>query len=180
MCTALDYSPTDIFFRPPTFAVISDYLHYTICLPPTTTITTMDPRVLSALRAPPSPSDKAGKFYYYEIPGRQPNGRTRGARFKFGRARDVRQRRGQWKRKCRGQRQRWWSYWDVPYASKFATEHLMHLHYKLRGAWLGRTPCDFCPVSHQEQYDRNGCGGRRVVEAEVEFYLRKLRWPIVR
>ncbi|KAJ7073382.1 hypothetical protein B0H15DRAFT_963718 [Mycena belliarum] len=155
--------------------LLASLLPSTTRLPPTTT---MDRRVLSALRAPPSPSDKAGTFYYYEIPGRQPNGRTRGARFKFGRARNVRQRQGQWKRKCRGQRQRWWSYWDVPYASKF--EHLMHLHYKLRGAWLGRTPCDFCPVSHQEQYDRNGCGGRRVVEAEVEFYLRKLRWPIVR
>ncbi|KAJ7062960.1 hypothetical protein B0H15DRAFT_958766 [Mycena belliarum] len=75
----------------------------------------------------------------------------------------------QWFRKCRGQRQRWWCYWRVPFAAKF--ERLIHLHFKLRGAWLGRQPCDFCPTKHQEKYDLEGCGGRAGVRAAVELYL---------
>ncbi|KAJ7088807.1 hypothetical protein B0H15DRAFT_949438 [Mycena belliarum] len=153
---------------------------------PTLTLTTrtddsrsaMDPLLRAALRAPPSPSDKAGTFYMYEIRRRQPNRPVRRAQAKLGRAKDPSKRKLQWFRKCRGQRQRWWCYWRVPFAAKF--ERLIHLHFKLRGAWLGRQPCDFCPTKHQEKYDLEGCGGRAGVRAAVELYLGLLRWRIVR
>ncbi|KAJ7065111.1 hypothetical protein B0H15DRAFT_973675 [Mycena belliarum] len=132
----------------------------------------------AALRAPPSPSDKAGTFYIYEICGRQPNRPIRRAQAKLGRAKDPSKRKLQWFRKCRGQRQRWWCYWRVPFAAKF--ERLIHLHFKLRGAWLGRQPCDFCPTKHQEKYDLEACGGRAGVRAAVELYLGLLRWRILR
>ncbi|KAJ7075896.1 hypothetical protein B0H15DRAFT_956134 [Mycena belliarum] len=138
----------------------------------------MDPLLRAALRAPPSPSDKAGTFYMYEIRRRQPNRPVRRAQAKLGRAKDPSKRKLQWFRKCRGQRQRWWCYWRVPFAAKF--ERLIHLHFKLRGAWLGRQPCDFCPTKHQEKYDLEGCGGRAGVRAAVELYLGLLRWRIVR
>ncbi|KAJ7088808.1 hypothetical protein B0H15DRAFT_949439 [Mycena belliarum] len=164
---------------------LSDSLSYD-AQPLTLTLTTrtddsrsvMHPLLRAALRAPPSPSDKAGTFYMYEIRRRQPNRPVRRAQAKLGRAKDPSKRKLQWFRKCRGQRQRWWCYWRVPFAAKF--ERLIHVHFKLRGAWLGRQPCDFCPTKHQEKYDLEACGGRAGVRAAVELYLGLLRWRILR
>ncbi|KAJ7441688.1 hypothetical protein FB451DRAFT_1190872 [Mycena latifolia] len=142
--------------------------------------TGMHPRLQAALRARPSPSDRPGCFYLYKVSRRQPrlpNRRGRRAQIKMGRAKDPPKRRLQWLRQCRGQQQVWWCYWEVPFAAKF--EQLIHLHYKLLGAWLGRRMCDFCPVKHQEKYDLKGCGGRAAVVQQVESYAALLHWPVI-
>ncbi|KAJ7075710.1 hypothetical protein B0H15DRAFT_865939 [Mycena belliarum] len=141
----------------------------------------MDPRIQAVLSMAPSAFDKPGAIYVYEIPAKQPNSpnqRSRRTELKYGRAKEPTKRRAQWLRKCRGQDQRWLCYWNIPFAAKF--EKLIHTHFKLKGAWLGRTACDFCKTEHQEKYDKGTCGGRAVVVQEVEFYLGLLGWPILR
>ena len=59
-------------------------------------------------------------------------------------------------------------------------ERLIHDHYKAKGAWFGRTPCDFCPRSHQEKYDLETCGGMEDVVEVVEAYLLRLGWSVDR
>ncbi|KAJ7091609.1 hypothetical protein C8R44DRAFT_750512 [Mycena epipterygia] len=61
--------------------------------------------------------------------------------------------------------------------STFA-ESLIHLHYKLNGAWIVPKPCEFCGVSHQEKFDYEWCGGKKGIVKVVEYYLRRLNWPI--
>lgn len=60
------------------------------------------------------------------------------------------------------------------------TEALIHLHYKLKGAWIRPTPCEFCGVKHQEIFDYELCGGEKGMIRVVEYYLWRLNWPITR
>ncbi|KAJ7436358.1 hypothetical protein FB451DRAFT_1193975 [Mycena latifolia] len=151
-----------------------------------TPMTPHDLQLLEAeIRTTPSPADirrGPGYFYGFEIPCEQP--KSPGCRLlarreaKLGRTKDPRKRRRQWARKCRGQRQNRWTCWRVPYAGKF--ERLLHLHFKLAGAWISPSPCDFCRIHHREKFDYEACGGRQGIEAVVEYYLRRLNWPILR
>ncbi|KAJ7690528.1 hypothetical protein B0H17DRAFT_1201649 [Mycena rosella] len=127
------------------------------------------------------PGRKAGGFYAYKIRRIQPNGPppppSRQTQIKLGRAQCPPKCQKQWQRQCRGQVQDWWFWYAVPDATKF--EALIHLHFKLAGAWVGPVQCDFCPVKHQEKFDYEACGGKRGIERVVEYYLGKLGWPIV-
>ncbi|KAJ7085950.1 hypothetical protein C8R44DRAFT_893796 [Mycena epipterygia] len=128
------------------------------------------------------PGRKAGKLYVFKIPRRQPKRRRRRSRMrtevKIGRSIYPPRRRTQWMRQCRGQEQEWLFYWDVPDATKF--EALIHLHYKLKGAWIRPTPCEFCGVRHVEKFDYERCGGKTGIIRVVQYYLRRLNWPITR
>jgi hypothetical protein len=53
--------------------------------------------------------DRGGGVYFFEVP---PDA------VKIGRSINPPRRRTQWRRKCRGQRQFWWGYWDVPEPAK--------------------------------------------------------------
>ncbi|KAJ6560125.1 hypothetical protein B0H19DRAFT_1260770 [Mycena capillaripes] len=75
-----------------------------------------------------------------------------------------------------GQVQEWWAYWTVPAAAKF--EALIHLHFKLMGAWILPSECEFCGVNHCELFDFLACGGREGIARVVEFYHRRLNWPV--
>jgi hypothetical protein len=149
----------------------------------------------------PSRSDKPGKIYVFEIPEKQPDLPAgvgeRDTELKVGRAVDVPKRRVQWGRKCKGQRQKWVCYWEVPFAAKFGAwsfffffhlcsvnrlaEALIHAHFKKAGAGNHPKPCDFCrtQTKHIEKFDAKGCGGVLGVKQVVEMYLRLLKWPIV-
>ncbi|KAJ7075084.1 hypothetical protein B0H15DRAFT_800770 [Mycena belliarum] len=59
-------------------------------------------------------------------------------------------------------------------------ERLLHLNFKLARAWIRPRPCDYCRVKHQEKFDYEACGGRRGIRKAVEYYLRRLGWPIIR
>ncbi|KAJ7655442.1 hypothetical protein B0H17DRAFT_1146433 [Mycena rosella] len=72
------------------------------------------------------------------------------------------------------------SAWSYDTEFNFISEALIHLHFKLAGAWVGPVQCDFCPVKHQEKFDYEACGGKRGIERVVEYYLGKLGWPIVK
>ncbi|KAJ7145957.1 hypothetical protein C8R44DRAFT_863780 [Mycena epipterygia] len=50
----------------------------------------------------------------------------------------------------------------------------------LNGAWIVPKPCEFCGVSHQEKFDYEWCGGKKGIVKVVEYYLRRLNWPIRR
>ncbi|KAJ7207314.1 hypothetical protein B0H12DRAFT_1080059 [Mycena haematopus] len=106
------------------------------------------PALHRALNAPPSPTDGPGGVYAFVVD----------RVVKVGKAVDPPQRRLEWARQCRGERQRWMDfYWQVPYAKKF--ERILHLELKCRAAWKGRVRCRFCPRAHQEKYDLGKCGG---------------------
>ncbi|KAJ7681688.1 hypothetical protein B0H17DRAFT_1138285 [Mycena rosella] len=128
------------------------------------------------------PGRKAGGFYAYKIRRIQPNGPPppplRQTQIKLGRVQCPPKRQKQWQWQCRGQVQDWWFWYAVPDATKF--EALIHLHFKLAGAWVGPVQCDFCPVKHQEKFDYEACGGKRGIERVVEYYLGKLGWLIVK
>jgi hypothetical protein len=144
----------------------------------------------------PSRSDKPGKVYVFEIPEEQPDLPAgvgeRDAELKVGRAVEVPKRRVQWGRKCKGQRQKWICYWEVPFAAKFgaslfpflfcavnrvlSVEALIHAHFKKAGAWNTPTECAFCGTKHIEKFDAKACGGLRGVIRVVEMYLRLLNW----
>ncbi|KAJ7669582.1 hypothetical protein B0H17DRAFT_1209654 [Mycena rosella] len=132
-----------------------------------------------------SSTDGPGGIYVYEIPPYQPNCPNRRRRralarreVKIGHAIDPPKRRKQWLRKCRGQRQSWWFYWDVPFAKKFET--IMHEHFKRAGAWIRPEECDWCTVNHREKFDYEKCGGRRGIIQVAEGYLGLLGWPVIR
>jgi hypothetical protein len=145
----------------------------------------------------PSRSDKWGCVYVFEIPEEQPDlplGEIeKDPEFKIGRALEPPKRQGQWRRKCRGQEQRWICYWEVVYAAKFGAcpllfsflrsewflflEALIHAHFKKVGAWNTPTECAFCGTRHIEKFDAKACGGLLGVMRVVEKYLRLLNWP---
>ncbi|KAJ7634024.1 hypothetical protein B0H17DRAFT_1217359 [Mycena rosella] len=99
-----------------------------------------------------------GGLYAFEIPPTQPQPlpmnrrarraaarnaqRTRQPEIKIGRSNRPPRRKREWMRQCRPQQQEWWFYWDVPDARQF--EHLIHLHFKLHGAWIWPEDCEFC------------------------------------
>ncbi|KAJ7700794.1 hypothetical protein B0H17DRAFT_1195638 [Mycena rosella] len=146
-------------------------------------VTPLHPALEAAILAPPSALDKPGALYVFDIPAKQPNRRTRRAlaraqirMAKIGRSKYPWKRRAQWLWKCRGQRQDWWAYWNVPYAAKF--EALIHLHFKLLGAWMLPSECHFCGVCHTEKFGFCACGGRAGIARVVVFYLRCLGWPV--
>ncbi|KAJ7505067.1 hypothetical protein B0H11DRAFT_1905143 [Mycena galericulata] len=142
------------------------------------------PRIAAILNSVPSPSDTYGVLYAFYIFRTQPRrryGRTPKhprAKVKIGRANNPLRRRREWARQCRGQRQKWWFWWDVPFAKKF--ERLIHTHFRVHGAWVQPSPCGFCLVRHEEQFDYARCGGKRGLIRVVEEYLGILGWPIVR
>ncbi|KAJ7642826.1 hypothetical protein B0H17DRAFT_1148769 [Mycena rosella] len=148
-----------------------------------------------------SSTDGPGGIYVYEIPRYQPNCPKRRCRraltrreIKIGRAIDPPKRRKQWLRQCRGQRQIWWFYWEVPLAKKFGesavtwnagsvrlvAEALLHNHFKREGAWIWPHECDWCTVYHREKIDLEDCGGRRGIIRVAEGYHKLLGWPIFR
>jgi len=160
-------------------------------------VNTIEDTIRDILASAQRPGRKAGKLYTFKIPRRQPNRRRRRlharVQMKIGRSIHPPRRKKQWERQCRGQVQEWLFYWDVPDASKFGkwcvfleiadyttTESLIHLHFKLTGAWVGRQPCDFCRVKHQEKFDYERCGGKWGIVRVVEYYLWRLNWPIRR
>ncbi|KAJ6535579.1 hypothetical protein B0H19DRAFT_1271320 [Mycena capillaripes] len=124
----------------------------------------------AVINKPPSASDKPGAFYDFELPQ---EGAT-----KLGRSNAPRRRQKEWARKCRGQQQVWRGYWIVPYAAKF--EALIHAHFKRAGAWISPTPCQYCGVKHLEKYSKRVCGGWTEIVKVVEYYLRRLGWPVIR
>ncbi|KAJ6609801.1 hypothetical protein B0H10DRAFT_2225600 [Mycena sp. CBHHK59/15] len=139
--------------------------------------------VMVAILAPPSALDKPGALYIFEIPADQPNRRTRHAlawaqirMAKIGHSKHPWKRWAQWLCKCWGQQQDWWAYWNVLYAAKF--EALIHLHFKLRGAWMLPSECHFCGVRHTEKFGFRACGGRAGIACVIVFYLRRLGWPV--
>ncbi|KAJ7438352.1 hypothetical protein FB451DRAFT_1192669, partial [Mycena latifolia] len=146
------------------------------------------PLIEAAIARKASASDKPGKIYGFKIPWYQPHRpkcrRRRSRRaiprleVKIGRAKCPTKRRKQWLRKCKGQRQEWMFYWEVPEAAKF--EALIHLHFKMAGAWIPPSECDFCGVRHQEKFDYVACGGRTGIVRVVEYYLGRLGWPVIR
>ncbi|KAJ7075899.1 hypothetical protein B0H15DRAFT_805953 [Mycena belliarum] len=130
-------------------------------------------RLEAEIQSPPTTADikrGPGEVYHFEIPRSQPRSTARRPKreSKIGRAKDARKRRGQWARQCRGQRQ------------VRIRERLLHLNFKLAGAWIRPRPCDFCRVRHREKFDYEACGGRRGIRKAVEYYLRRLGWPIIR
>ncbi|KAJ6449158.1 hypothetical protein C8R47DRAFT_1230752 [Mycena vitilis] len=144
----------------------------------------LHPALEAAIRAPASGFDKPGKLYMFEIPAHQPNRRARRAqaradkrKVKIGRSNRPPRRRGEWARKCKGQIQEWYCYWEVPEAAKF--EALIHLHFKLEGAWIPPSECDFCTSNHWEIFDFASCGGRSGITEVVEYYLWRLNWPVI-
>ncbi|KAJ7096453.1 hypothetical protein C8R44DRAFT_889762 [Mycena epipterygia] len=146
-------------------------------------VTPLHPALEAAIVAPPSALDKPGALYVFDIPADQLNHRMRRTlawaqirMVKIGRSKHPWKRRGQWLRKCRGQRQEWWVYWNVPYAAKF--EALIHLHFKLMGAWMLPSECHFCGIHHTETFSSRACGGRDGIARVVVFYLRCLGWPV--
>ncbi|KAJ6617612.1 hypothetical protein B0H10DRAFT_2218347 [Mycena sp. CBHHK59/15] len=139
--------------------------------------------VAVAILAPPSALDKPGALYIFEIPADQPNRRTCHAlaraqirMAKIGHSKHPWKRWAQWLCKCWGQQQDWWAYWNVLYAAKF--EALIHLHFKLLGAWMLPSECHFCGVRHTENFGFRACGGRAGIARVVVFYLRCLGWPV--
>ncbi|KAJ7085953.1 hypothetical protein C8R44DRAFT_893799 [Mycena epipterygia] len=129
---------------------------------------------------------RRGVLYDFGIPVTQPpplttNRRARRAaarrpEIKIGRSNRPLRRQREWKQKCWPQQQDWWFYWDVPDAPSF--ERLIHLHFKLHGAWIRPEECEFCGTKHCEKFDYARCGGSNGVVAVVEYYLRHLGWPI--
>ncbi|KAJ7078215.1 hypothetical protein C8R44DRAFT_754961 [Mycena epipterygia] len=59
-------------------------------------------------------------------------------------------------------------------------QRLIHLHFKLHGAWIRPEECEFCGTKHCEKFDYARCGGSNGVVAVVEYYLWRLGWPINR
>ncbi|KAJ6560134.1 hypothetical protein B0H19DRAFT_1069824 [Mycena capillaripes] len=143
------------------------------------TSATTPPTLEAAILAPPSPSDKPGALYAFDIPTLEPNRRARrtiARHTKIGWSKHPLKRQRQWLRQCRGQVQEWWAYWTVLAAAKF--EALIHLHFKLMGAWILPSECEFCGVNHCELFDFLACGGREGIARVVEFYHRRLNWPV--
>ncbi|KAJ6455507.1 hypothetical protein C8R47DRAFT_1082731 [Mycena vitilis] len=144
----------------------------------------LHPALEAAIRAPASRSDKPGALYAFKIPAHQPNQRKRRAaarvyrsKAKIGRSNDPPRRKGEWARRCRGQLQEWHCYWQVPEAAKF--EALIHLHFKIKGAWIHSSECDFCERCHCEIFDLAICGGWPGITEVVVYYLRRLNWPVI-
>ncbi|KAJ6578944.1 hypothetical protein B0H10DRAFT_2236001 [Mycena sp. CBHHK59/15] len=57
-------------------------------------------------------------------------------------------------------------------------EALIHLHFKLLGAWMLPSECHFCGVRHTENFGFRACGGWAGIAHVVVFYLRRLGWPV--
>ncbi|KAJ6461964.1 hypothetical protein DFH09DRAFT_1114145 [Mycena vulgaris] len=144
---------------------------------------TMDAAVADIITSNPA-NWQPGGFYAFTIPPAQPAAlfpnraahNPRRPEIKLGRSNCPARRKREWKRHCWPQRQNWWSfYWAVPDARRF--ENLIHLHFKLHGAWILPVECEFCGVRHQEKFDYARCGGRYGVISVVRYYLWRLGWP---
>ncbi|KAJ7216872.1 hypothetical protein B0H12DRAFT_1240159 [Mycena haematopus] len=111
--------------------------------------------------------DSPGGVYAFFVDG----GRT----VKIGRSVDPESRRRQWARQCRGEVQRWLTfYWAVPFAKSF--ERMFHLELKRRGAWRGRVLCPRCHKRHQEKFDTRRCGGEAGVVNIGDALLSSKGW----
>ncbi|KAJ7697270.1 hypothetical protein B0H17DRAFT_1130575 [Mycena rosella] len=156
-------------------------------------VTPLHPVLEAAILAPPSALDKLGALYVFDIPVDQPNRRMRCALAQAQIKRDCSPLGADTDGKNRvleasleapgpvvmevsGQRQDWWAYCNIPYAAKF--EALIHLHFKLLGAWVLPSECHFCGVCHTEKFGFHACGGRAEIACVVVFYLRHLGWPV--
>ncbi|KAJ6622523.1 hypothetical protein B0H10DRAFT_1944449 [Mycena sp. CBHHK59/15] len=146
-------------------------------------VTQLHPTLAAAILAPPSALDKPSALYIFDILADQPNHRTCHTlaqaqiwMAKIGHSKHPWKHWAQWLWKCRGQRQDWWAYWNVPYAAKF--EALIHLHFKLLGAWMLPSECHFCGIRHTEKFGFRACGGRAGIARVIVFYLRRLGWPV--
>ncbi|KAJ6611739.1 hypothetical protein B0H10DRAFT_1952861 [Mycena sp. CBHHK59/15] len=146
-------------------------------------VTPLHPTLAAAILAPPSALDKPGALYIFDILADQPNRRTCHTlaqaqiwMAKIGHSKHPWKHWAQWLWKCRGQQQDWWAYWNVPYAAKF--EALIHLHFKLLGAWMLPSECHFCGIRHTKKFGFRACGGRAGIVRVVVFYLRRLGWPV--
>ncbi|KAJ7473484.1 hypothetical protein FB451DRAFT_1398595 [Mycena latifolia] len=157
----------------------------------------MHPLLHAALTACPLASDKPGCFYLYIIKRPQPkapNRHVRRAAIKMGRSEEppeaptavVEEMSGTaagmglllGSALCRQIRCVFSS--SAQCALLTCSEQLLHTHYKLAGAWLGQSACNFCTTCHQEKYDLGKCGGRSAVIGVVESYLGHMGWPIIR
>ncbi|KAJ7816445.1 hypothetical protein B0H14DRAFT_3475365 [Mycena olivaceomarginata] len=119
----------------------------------------------NALNALPSVTDGVGGGYSFFV----------NDILKFGKSNKPRERKGQWRRQCRGEQQTWLDFhWEVPYAKKF--ERIIHIELKRLGAWLGRIHCRFCGRNHQEKFDLRKCGGKAGLVRIVEARLKALGW----
>ncbi|KAJ7448365.1 hypothetical protein FB451DRAFT_1187796 [Mycena latifolia] len=138
----------------------------------------IDAAVAAILASNPN-SWRRGGVYPFQIPPDQcpphsPNQRE----IKIGFSSSPRRRKREWMRQCFPQQQEWLFYYDVPDARRF--EALIHLHFKLQGAWIPPRSCEFCGVRHQEKFDHARCGGIAGVIIVMEYYLWRLGWPSVR
>ncbi|KAJ7648913.1 hypothetical protein B0H17DRAFT_1147869 [Mycena rosella] len=121
---------------------------------------------------------RPGAFYAFRILDTQPppSTITKPSAVKMGRSNKPPRRKSEWRWKCWPQQHKWWFYFDVPDAASF--EHLIHLHFRLHGAWIQPEECEFCGVKHCEKFDEALCGGKAGVIAVVRFYLVHLGWPV--
>ncbi|KAJ7710727.1 hypothetical protein B0H17DRAFT_1190424 [Mycena rosella] len=113
-------------------------------------VTPLHPVLEAAILAPPSALDKPGALYVFDILAKQPN--CRSAAPSHG-------------------RRYGWRQLGTPKA-------LIHLHFKLLGAWMLPSECHFCGVRHTEKFGLHACGGRAGIAHVVVFYLRCLGWPV--
>ncbi|KAJ7619046.1 hypothetical protein B0H17DRAFT_1152188 [Mycena rosella] len=57
---------------------------------------------------------------------------------------------------------------------------LIHLHFRLHGAWIPPKRCEFCGVCHQEKFNLARCGEMDGIIAVFEYYLWRLNWLSIR
>ncbi|KAJ7690426.1 hypothetical protein B0H17DRAFT_1201759 [Mycena rosella] len=148
-------------------------------------VTPLHPVLEAAILAPPSALDKLGAFTFLTsrwinriVACAVPSHRRR-SRDTDGKNRVLEaslEAPGPVVMEVSGQRQDWWAYCNIPYAAKF--EALIHLHFKLLGAWVLPSECHFCGVCHTEKFGFHACGGRAEIACVVVFYLRHLGWPV--
>lgn len=155
------------------------------------------PDIEAVFASPPSPLETPGKVYLYRhrdlsSPAAIAAGRHH---LKFGRTNDIERREGEWERQCAPLAHHWlWAYdTDTPRrlggflspsracGTLTIAERLVHLHLRWFDAASQRYTCPGlrCGCRHQENFDENCLGDEGSVRTVVEYWLGRLKQPIV-
>ncbi|KAJ7075091.1 hypothetical protein B0H15DRAFT_806468 [Mycena belliarum] len=128
-------------------------------------------RLEAEIQSPPTTADikrGPGEVYHFEIPRSQPRSTARRPKreSKIGRAKDARKRRGQWARQCRGQRQ--------------DTRTLAPPQLQIGGGVDSPEAVRLLQGEASREVRLRGVRRARGIRKAVEYYLRRLGWPIIR
>ncbi|KAJ7692375.1 hypothetical protein B0H17DRAFT_1200452 [Mycena rosella] len=139
---------------------------------------TMDAAIDAILTSNPA-LWRPGGIYTFEIaPNQLPPSSPTEREAKIGFSGMPPRRKREWRRQCRPQQQEWKFYYHVPDARRF--EALIHLHFRLHGAWIPPKRCEFCGVRHKEKFNLARCGEMDGIIAAFEYYLWRLNWLSIR